>query len=203
MCDDRLDWRPSEFRYERWNCKTEIVFRIAKLLDFEADVPALEASDNPIVVVVLADRMTREMRHDAANRKAWKVRIIKGLYRQKWPKDDIVQLFLVIDWLMALPVEFEKAFEQELAEIEEEFQVRYVSSVERIGFERGEEKGREEGREEGLLEGIALLLDAKFGAAGMKLLPKAQALHGLKEIRKFSRFLKKADSLAEVREYFG
>lgn len=214
LCDDHPDWRPTTFGYGRWGCTTEVVFRIAKLLDCENDVPALEASDNPMAAVVLADRMTRDTKHDPANRKAWKLRIIKGLYQQKWSKERIIQLLLVVDWMMELPDELRLGFEAELAAFEEGKTVRYISSFERSGIAKGLEKGREEGREEGrkegreegreegLLEGIAIYLEAKFGGAGMRLLPKVKALGGLKEIRKFSRFLNKAVTLGEVREYF-
>ncbi len=197
LCDDRLDWRPTTFRYGRWDCKTEVVFRIAKLLDYETNVTSLESNDNPMAAVVLADRMTRETRHDPANRKLWKLRIVKGLYRQSWSKEKIIQLFLVIDWMMELPDELRLGFESELTAIKEEKTVEYISSIERSGIEKG--------RNEALvvtLETIEMVLDARFGPSGAKLMPKVKRLGGLSELRKFVRLLKKADSLAEVREYF-
>jgi flagellar biosynthesis/type III secretory pathway protein FliH len=59
----------------------------------------------------------------------------------------------------------------------------FMTSVERIGFERGRaqglqegrqegiQQGREEGRREALLKGIELVLKLKFGAAGLQLMP--------------------------------
>ena len=199
LCDDRQDWRPSTFQYGIWGCKIELIFRSAKLLDFGQDVPRLEADDNPFAAVVLADRKTRETRHDPANRKLWKLRIIKGLYRQDWSKELIIPLLQFVDWLMELPDEFRREFEFEMDAFEEEKTVKYITSFERSGIEKGLVKGREEG----LREGIALLLESKFGPAGRKLLPRIQeSLAGISALRKFSRFLAKADTLNEVRAYF-
>lgn len=74
----------------------------------------------------------------------------------------------------------------------------YLSSIERNALA----KGREEGREEGLLEGIELVLDARFGQSGRRLLSKVRALGDVSELRRFARFLKTAKTLADVRGYF-
>ncbi|MCI5135833.1 MAG: hypothetical protein D3920_12350 [Candidatus Electrothrix sp. AW2] len=59
--------------------------------------------------------------------------------------------------MMALPEYMEEEFWQEIGEYEEEKKVRYVTSVERIGFRRGVSEGRQEGmlegRQKGILEG--------------------------------------------------
>lgn len=203
LCDDRADWRPSGFGYGRWGCRTEHVFRTAKLLDYEQDEMALETSANPFAAVVLADWKTRETRHDLADRRRWKLRIVKGLYRQNWSKEQIVQPSLIIDWMMNLPDDLIPGFETEFAEFEEESRMKYVSSIERAGYDRGVQAGRAEGRAEGLLESIALDLDLKFGAAGRRLMSKVRTIKSFAELRKFARFVKKAETLSEVRAYFG
>jgi hypothetical protein len=99
--------------------------------------------------------------------------------------------------MMELPDELRLRFESELAATKEEKTVEYISSIERSGIEKG--------RNEALvvtLETIEMVLDARFGPSGAKLMPKVRRLGGLSELRKFVRLLKKADSLAEVREYF-
>ncbi len=52
-----------------------------------------------------------------------------------------------------------------------------------------------------MVETIEIALDAKFGSSGVDLMPKVRRQGGLSELRKFVRFLKKAASLEEVREY--
>ena len=124
--------------------------------------------------------------------------------------------------IMALPEELEESFDQDLRGYEEGQKMVWISSIERLGMKRGLEQGLEQGLEkglkkglkkglvqghasgkrEGLLEGIALILDAKFGAAGRKLLAKARALPDVASLRRFARFLAKADDLAQVRGYF-
>lgn len=77
----------------------------------------------------------------------------------------------------------------------------WLTSFERAGLEKGREEGREEGLRQGLLEGIAMDL-ATFGPAGRKLLSKARGLSSVGDLQRFSRFLKKAKSLEQVRGYF-
>jgi len=188
----------------------ELTFRVAKLLDHSDNVEALEASDNPFAAVVLAHCKAIETKGNPASRSVWKLRVVKGLYQRNWSKDDVRRLFLVIDFIMALPEELEDGFWADVDRYEEENKMPYISSVERIGhkrgleegLEKGIEKGIEKGRREGLVESIALDLDAKFGAAGGKLLRKARQLETVAELRDLLRLLKTAETLAEVRQYF-
>ncbi len=44
-------------------------------------------------------------------------------------------------------------------------------------------------------------LDFKFGAGGMRLMAKVRVIDDLDALRAFAKFLKRAQSLDEVREY--
>jgi len=190
LCDDRPEWRPTSFSYERWGCRVEFTFPSAKLLDQRANISALEASSNLFATVVLAHLRALETKNDFGSRREWKLRIVKGLYDRNWSKDDVRELFRLIDWIMTLPDPLEQSFRLEIHEFEKEKQMQYMSSIERHGFEKG------------LLEGIAVALNAKFGTAGDRLARKLRSLKDVEDLRKFGDFLKTATSLDEVRGYF-
>jgi hypothetical protein len=67
---------------------------------------------------------------------AWKLRLVRMLYRRGYSRKDIIQLFRLIDWLIKLPDALEEIFWEEI-EKEEEQGMPYVTSVERIGEKRG------------------------------------------------------------------
>ena len=65
--------------------------------------------------------------------------------------------------LMRLPDGLEKQIWQAIETIEEDKKMRYVSSVERFGIEKGVLQGRIEGRQEGELSILKKLLERRFG----------------------------------------
>ncbi|HEV3025583.1 MAG TPA: hypothetical protein VGX76_24090 [Pirellulales bacterium] len=79
--DDRAAWRPDHFGYSLWGCTVGFQFAAVKLLDYAADVLALEANPNPFAVVVLAHLKTLETRHDPDVRRVWNARLVKGALR--------------------------------------------------------------------------------------------------------------------------
>jgi hypothetical protein len=99
---------------------------------------------------------------------------------------------------MALPEDLEEAFRLDFTDFEKENQMQYVTSIERLALKEAEEKGRRMGT----LDMIALNLEEKFGPSGMKVLRKVRALEDVRAMRKFARFLKKAETLDDVRAYF-
>ncbi|WP_228008307.1 hypothetical protein [Microcystis aeruginosa] len=70
-------------------------------------------------------------------RKEAKLTLTKRLYEQGYQREDILNLFKFIDWLMSLPAELEQEFQQELNQYEEEKRMPYITSVERMGMEKG------------------------------------------------------------------
>jgi hypothetical protein len=145
--------------------------------------------------VVLAHLKTLETRNQPEERRFWKVRLVKSLFDRGLTGEEIRQLFRVIDWLMELPRELERQFQDEIHQFEEERQMPYVTSIERMA----REEGRTEGQREGLQQGIEVALELKFGATGAELLPLVQAEQRVDVLRAVQRALRTAQTLAEMR----
>jgi hypothetical protein len=208
--DERPNWRPSGYRYEKWGCGLNFRFPTVKLLDYAAEMPALESSSNPFAVVVLAYLRTLETRRDAEARRSWKIALVKGLYDRGYERETIRGLLRFIAWMMELPRELEVAFWRELRAYEEAKKMPYVTSLEQMwleqGMERGLERGRQEGRQEGeelgrrgaLIAGIELALKLKFGSASVPLHAEIHAISSNDGLLAVHQAIEGAASLDEI-----
>jgi hypothetical protein len=112
-------------------------FSFRKLTDYKGQWAMLEASNNPFAIVVMAHLKTQETQHDSEERRFWKFYIIRHLYEQGYGRQDIINLFHFIDWIMWLPPAAEQELWQEMAQLEVEKKMAYITSVERIGMQKG------------------------------------------------------------------
>jgi hypothetical protein len=149
--DERETWRPQPFQTELWGCRVQFEFPIVKLLDYMPLWTELEANRNPFAIAVMAHLKTKETRNDAMARKEWKFKLTRSLYERGYERQDILNLFRFIDWILELPEDLKRSFRDELEEYERERQMPYVTSIERMGIEQGIEQGKEQER-----QGIAL-----------------------------------------------
>jgi predicted transposase YdaD len=83
----------------------------------------------------MAHLKTKETQKDPRSRKQWKFQLTRKLYEQGLERQDIMELFLFLDWLMELPDGLKQEFKTELEQYEQEKQMRYVSSIEEITIE--------------------------------------------------------------------
>lgn len=158
LSDSSPTWRPNQFEYTLFGCRISLDFPAIKLLDYESKWAELEAATNPFALVVMAHLQTIRTRHQANERYTAKLRLAKLLYQRNYSRQDILELFRFVDWVMALPTELEDKFMSDIATYETKERKPYVTSVERIatrrGLERGIELGKEFGLEQGLQQGL-------------------------------------------------
>jgi hypothetical protein len=141
--DERATWRPPPFQEELWGCRVLFEFPMIKLLDYESRWAELEFTRNPFAIAVMTHLKTKETRNDAVARKEWKFRLTRRLYEQGYERQDILNLFRFLDWMMELPESLKQAFWVELEQYEQERQMPYVTSIEQIGIEKGKEEERQ------------------------------------------------------------
>ena len=122
-------------------------FSTAKLMDYEADWPALENETNPFAVVVMAHAGTRATVADPHARLDWKFRLPAACPSVATTASRIIGLYRFIDWVMALPDNLELEYDRQVDEYQEDRKMEYLSSMERRAMERG--------RQAGILEGAA------------------------------------------------
>jgi hypothetical protein len=136
LADDSPTWYPTQFEYNIGGCQVLLKFVVTKLLDYQQQWNALEQSLNPFSAIIMAHLKTQGTRQKPEDRLQWKLRIIKGLYQQGYSREDIRELFRLIDWLMALPQPLDNSFEREIQRFEEETKMPYVTSIERVGIQK-------------------------------------------------------------------
>ena len=126
LADDRVGWRPARYGYELWGCKAGLEFPAVKLLDYESRWTELEQRANPFAVLVRGPLKARATRRDPGERLKWKWTLVRELYKRGDAKEDLLNLFRFLDWLLALPDELERTFDELLTEYEEEKKMPYV-----------------------------------------------------------------------------
>jgi len=115
-------------------------FGTVKLLDYQNRWAELENSNNPFATVVMAHLKTQETTKKPGERKAWKFSLIRRLYELGLPEKDIRNLYRFVDWVMILPKALETEFWEEFKQFEQERTMSYITTGERIGYERGQQE---------------------------------------------------------------
>ncbi len=72
--------------------------------------------------------------------KEWKFRLTRLLYERGYERQDKLNLFRFIDWILELPEDLKWSFRDELEAYERETQMPYVTSIERMGIEQERQK---------------------------------------------------------------
>jgi hypothetical protein len=188
--DERASWRPNQFGYQLFGCEVGFKFPVVKLLDYQEQWSELEASRNPFATVVMAHLKAIETRNNRPLRKQWKLTLTKRLYEQGFSREDVINLFRFIDWVMSLPLELEQEFQQELSQYEEERRMPYITSIERSGIRQG------------LLKGISLGLKLKFGESGLNLLPEISSLNDINLLEAILEGLETVSTVEELRQIY-
>jgi len=166
LADTIPNFRPNRYDYARWGCEVHYLFPMCKLIDWEDNWTELEQSNNVFALVVMAQIKAKRLKN-SAKRKDAKIGIIRLMYERGYSKQQIQELFNIIDWMIQIPSFLNEAFLEALYAIEEEKKMPYINTAERVGIEKGRLTGRQEGLEEGRQEGEAIALrkqiKMKFG----------------------------------------
>jgi hypothetical protein len=153
LTDDHPGWRPKRFHYELFGSRLFLKFPTVKLLDYSSQLEALLLQPNPFALVTAAHWLTRQTRNDMPQRYAAKWRLTRLLYEREWDRQRIIDLFAILDWLMRLPEDLNRQLWRDLETLERNKSMPYVTSVERLGIEKGWQQGLQQGLEQGLQQG--------------------------------------------------
>lgn len=118
--DDSANWRPNQFKDQLFGSEILFRFPVVKLLDYTQQWSALLSNPSPFATVVMAHLKAQETRSNRSQRKEWKLMLTLRIYEQGNSREDVINLFGFIDWVMSLPLELEQEFQQELSQYEDQ-----------------------------------------------------------------------------------
>ena len=205
LADSTANWRPNHFGFAVLGCEHELRFPAVKLLDYAAQQDQLYQNPNPFALVTLAHLLTQATRQDMNARFAAKWKLVQLLYQRGWDKQQVIDLFSVLDWMMRLPEQLKHSLWHNIEVLEEQEKMRYVTSVEQLysekwmqqGMVQGLMQGRLEGEQSGEAKALRRLLQKRFGPLSEDVLARLQAA-SIDELELWLDRALDADSLAGV-----
>ncbi|WP_353571993.1 DUF4351 domain-containing protein [Candidatus Albibeggiatoa sp. nov. BB20] len=201
LADDNANWHPQQFGYEIFGCEHYLKFPSIKLLDYQSHLTELLEQDNVFALITAAHLLTRQTKNDNQQRFSFKWQLTRLLYERNWDKQRIIDLFSIIDWMMRLPKELEQQLWSNINQLERNQTMRYVTSVERIGMERGIEQGILQGMQEGIQQGeqsiLLRQLTRRFGILPESLQERIKQAN-LEQLELWSDVILTASSLDDI-----
>ena len=186
LADDDPNWRPSVFERRLAGCNLRFEFPTVKLLDF--DEAELEQSENPFALVVLAHLRALKTRGRPNLMFREKLALIRAMQARGYTPEQVIELYKVVDYIMALPAELEKRVQEFVRQIEEQSEWP-LTSLERLALEEGYADGYSKGLQQGERKAQVRLtmraLKSRFGDAALPLeenLAQVPSLEALEEL---------------------
>jgi len=133
--DESKSWRPNSYQYGLGESQVKIKFSIVKLLDYQWE--DLTQSHNLFAIVVMAHLKTKATTSNLTEREQWKWNLTRLLYEKGYNRQEIADLYKVIDLMMALPEELQFSFEEKLTQYQEERTMPLLTNIERRALARG------------------------------------------------------------------
>ena len=152
--DDASNWKPDSYREGVLGCEQTTTFRVAKLSEWRERILELESGSNLFGLFVCAHLETMATRGDVPRRQEVKYRLLANLLRRDISTDDFRRWYRLIDWIVKLPEDANRAVWLRLQQIKEPKTMSYITFAELIGIEKGIEQGIEKGIEKGIEQGI-------------------------------------------------
>jgi len=153
LTDTQPSFRPKHYSDTIAGCSIRFEFETVKLLDWQDKTDQLLQHDNPFGLLIAA-QLTAKLIKDGKNR----VDNLIGYYRlatqKKLPREQVVQLVVFLEWIVALPEDLTPYYNEQLEHLEEDSKMTYISIIERQGIQKGLEQGIEKGIEKGVEQGI-------------------------------------------------
>jgi hypothetical protein len=173
--DNDPDWRPTSFGYSRWRFNTNTEYPMVKLLDFLPRWDELERSLNLFAVVIMAHLSTLDTVGKPLARYQSKMTLVRGLYERGYTKNQILELFRLIQWMMVLPKPLEISFKQEFKRIQEEGRVPYITDIELDGMVKNARKL------------VVAVLNVRFGVVPAEINERLEAIEDLDVLEELHR----------------
>ena len=158
--DDNPNWQPDTFEASIGGCELYFKYRTLKLMNL--DRAALEQSQNPASLVLLAFLRARETARNMDFRLEARKQLAFLARERGYNEDLLAKLDELLEGIMKLPEFLEKQYEEALEEYKREKRIPFITAAERIGlrrgiaegFQQGYTIGRQEGQEAGRQEGL-------------------------------------------------
>lgn len=163
LTDRHRRWRPKEYKHEALGTKLSLRFSVAKVLDYGNRWEELEQDRNPFSIVVMAHLRLLETGKNPQRRLKWKLILTKMLYDRGYTEREVIDLFRFLDWMFFLPEDLQREYRINIEEFEEERKMPYVTTIERMGIEKGRVEGRVEGAMEANEDFAFYFLQRQFG----------------------------------------
>lgn len=173
--DPSPDWRPQSYGYSEFGCTAQFQFTSSKILDFRTRKSELEASSNPIGIVILAQLASLEGRGNPDFRYKARYRLMRLMIDKGYEREQIMDLLAFLEQVLVLEDEMQDKLYVEFDEREKPktplFEIYPVR------------KARKEGRAEGEIKTsrklLETLLKKRFGTIPAEI--AARLMQGTKE----------------------
>ncbi|YAF98124.1 MAG: hypothetical protein AB3A66_10930 [Nodularia sp. CChRGM 3473] len=126
--DETKNWRPSSYQYGLGSSQLIFNFSSVKLIDYQWE--ELEQSNNIFAIVVMAHLKTKATNSNLSAREQWKWNLARLLYERGYNRKEIVDLYKIIDLMMALSPDLQLSFEEKLANYQEELKMPLLTNIE-------------------------------------------------------------------------
>jgi hypothetical protein len=135
LADLRRDWRPDEDLFQFGGFESRVKFPMCKLI---GKLDSEWRNDNSLPVL-LARAQIEALRTagDPEERYRSKWLLVRGLYDLGYNPQEVREVIRLVDWMMHLRVDLEQRFRQELNIFEEQQNMPYITSMERLAEARG------------------------------------------------------------------
>ena len=196
LADPSPGWRPESYTHEIGGCRLQLSFPVAKLKDLEPRWRELERTLNPFAVVVMAHLKTQATQGQPEERAHAKLALSRMLLRRGWSRDDILELYRFVDWLMALPDDLQERHEATLEREQREGDMPHLTIWERRGIEEGKKEGKKEGQLEQARRAVLRALELRFEKVPLRLKHAIGRVEELERLDDLHELAIVADSMA-------